>query len=214
MKHTIKHVEALWPRINQTYKFDSVERRSVPCTPQDQNAAYELSFKMTEGQAKELYADMMKAYTAKREPSWPEKIAMPFKKDTQDGVETGCFIGKCKLKGAYNGEATPKPKQYDRDGSGLAEDFMLTTGSKVNIAVTFVPYNMREAGVSLRLRAVQVLEYKEMEERNPFEAEGAPVAPSAPTSPVPSGEVDPFGLPPTTPAPAPASADFDDEIPF
>ena len=32
----------------------------------------------------------------------------------------------------------------------------------------FVPYNMREAGVSLRLRAVQVLELKEMKEDNPF----------------------------------------------
>ena len=46
--------------------------------------------------------------------------------------------------------------------------FMLTSGSTVNIAIAFVPYNMREASVSLRLRAVQVVELKPMEEQNPF----------------------------------------------
>jgi hypothetical protein len=47
---------------------------------------------------------------------------------------------------------------------------MLTTGSTVNVAVTFTPYNMREAGVSLRLRAVQVIKYVPMEATSPFSA--------------------------------------------
>jgi hypothetical protein len=35
MQHTIKNVEALWPRINRPYKFDTVERKSMPCDPKD-----------------------------------------------------------------------------------------------------------------------------------------------------------------------------------
>ena len=62
MQHTIKNVEALWPRINRTYKFDAAERKSVPCDPKDPLGAYELSFRMTSGQAKELFAEMTKAY--------------------------------------------------------------------------------------------------------------------------------------------------------
>ena len=103
------------------------------------------------------------------------------------------------MKGAYGKDATFKPVQYDSKGVKLPEDFMLTTGSTVNVAVTFTPYNMREAGVSLRLRAVQVIKYVPMEaaspfgaveggfqfsaEENPFEVV-APAAPAAPTEAV------------------------------
>ena len=210
MQHTIKNVEALWPRINQTYKFSSEERRSVPCNALDQNSAYEMSFKMTQQQAKELFAEMQKAYSLKRtaEPTWPEKLEMPFKKDTRDGEDSGLYIGKCKLKGNYNGEATPKPKQYDNKGDPYGDDFMLTTGSKVNIAVTLVPYSMANSGVSLRLRAIQVLEYKEMEASNPF-ADDVPSTPSADPFKL-TAEVDPF-----SPAKkAEVKPELDDEIPW
>ena len=202
MQHIINNVEALWPRINRTYKFDQQERKSVPCDKLDPMAAYEMSFEMTPEQAKELWAKMVAAYKAKADPTWPAQPNNPFKKN-----DVGYYVGKAKLKGNYNGEPTRGVRQYDAKGQRLAEDFMLTTGSKVNIAVTLVPYNMREAGVSIRLRDVQVIQLAEMEESNPFGAvEGA--APK---------EDDPFGLPEIKPAPqaaAPARVDFDDEIPF
>ena len=73
------------------------------------------------------------------------------------------------MKGAYNGQATDKPAQYDSQGSGLAEDFQLTTGSTVNIAVKLVPYDFGgNQSVSLRLNAVQVIKYLPMERANPF----------------------------------------------
>ena len=204
MQHTIKNVEALWPRINRTYKFDAAERKSVPSDPKDPLSAYELSFRMSANQAKELFAEMAKAYNERRktETAWPEKFTNPFKKED----ETGCWIGKVKLKGNYNGELTQKPKQYDNTGQIYGDDFLLTTGSKINIALTCVPYNMREAGVSLRLRAVQVVEYREMVQENPFgNLTGGPVA-------------DAFGLPPVesqnqNKKPEPID-DFGDEIPF
>ena len=46
MTHIVNNVEALWPRINRTYKFDSMERKSVPCDAKDPAASYELSFKL------------------------------------------------------------------------------------------------------------------------------------------------------------------------
>jgi len=161
----IKNVEALWPRINKPYRFDNAENRTVPCDPFEDNAKYEIKFRMTKDQAKELYLGMCKAYEEKKEKGWPEKVDMPFNKD-----DDGMYVYKAALKGAYGKEATLKPVQYDSKGAKLPDDFMLTTGSTVNVAVVFVPYNMREAGISLRLRAVQVIKYVPMEASSPFGA--------------------------------------------
>lgn len=164
MNYKIAGVEALYPRINKTYKFDSGENRSVPCDPLDDGATYEMSFKMDEKQAKALMTAMASAYKEKREAKWPEKFPVPFNKD-----DDGMYIGKAKLKGAYGKDATAKPKQYDAKNKVLPDDFQLTTGSTVNIAVVLVPYNMRDAGVSLRLRAVQVTKYVPLQVASPFD---------------------------------------------
>lgn len=164
MNYKIAGVEALYPRINKTYKFDSGENRSVPCDPLDDGATYEMSFKMNEKQAKALMTAMASAYKEKREAKWPEKFPVPFNKD-----DDGMYIGKAKLKGAYGKDATAKPKQYDAKNKVLPDDFQLTTGSTVNIAVVLVPYNMRDAGVSLRLRAVQVTKYVPLQVASPFD---------------------------------------------
>jgi len=215
MQYKIENVEALWPRINRTYKFDSGERKSVPCDPKDPASAFDMAFRMTKEQAKDLWNAMCKAYKEKADPSWPDKPTNPFKEDE------GFYIGKAKLKGNYNGEPTKKPKQYDAKGIALPDDFMLTTGSMVNIAITFTPYNMREAGVSLRLRAVQVLRYNEPEERNPFEEVAGysgltdlTANDFAAVQPVKQNAVDEiFGE--EEPKRAPTKAmEFDDEIPF
>lgn len=164
MQFIIKDVEALYPRVNQTYRFDSAENRSVPCDPQDDGASYEIKFRMDKDQAKELMTKMATAYAQKREDKWPENFPMPFEKD-----ENGTYIGKAKLKGAYGKDLTKKPKQYDANNKELPEDFLLTTGSTVNIQITCVPYHMRDAGVSLRLNAIQVVKYVPMKTSSPFD---------------------------------------------
>jgi len=161
----IQNVEAQWPRINKTYKFDNAENRTVPCDAFDDGAKYEIKFRMSKDQAKAVYLGMCEAYEARKEKGWPDKVEMPFAKD-----DDGMYSYKATLKGAYGKEATLKPVQYDSKGVKLPEDFMLTTGSTVNIAVVFVPYNMREAGISLRLKAVQVIKYVPMEAASPFSA--------------------------------------------
>ena len=161
--YIIENVEALWPRINKPYRFDTAENRTVPCDPFDDNAKYEIKFRMTKDQAKSLYKAMSAAYEEREEKGWPAKVEMPFTKDDDD-----MYVYKASLKGVYGKEATLKPVQVDSNGSKLPEDFMLTTGSTVNVAVIFVPYNMREAGISLRLKAVQVIKYVPMESTTPF----------------------------------------------
>ena len=162
-QYVINGVEALWPRINKTYRFDAGENRSVPCDPLDDGAKYETKFRMDKDTAKNLFIAMTEAYQSRKESSWPEKFGNPFDKE-----EDGTYTFKASLKGAYGKDVTLKPVQYDAKSTKLPEDFMLTTGSTVNVAVTFTPYFMREAGVSLRLRAVQVIKYVPMESASPF----------------------------------------------
>jgi len=162
--YIIEGVEALWPRIDQTYAFDKKVNRSMPCGPRDTNAEFSIQFRMDSTAAKALFKAMSASYMANREDKWAEKLSNPFVKD-----DNGTYTHKATLKGAYNGQATDKPAQYDSQGSGLAEDFQLTTGSTVNIAVKLVPYDFGgNQSVSLRLNAVQVIKYLPMERANPF----------------------------------------------
>ena len=170
----IKDVEALFPKINQTYRFDSNANegkgKSVPCAPLEAGSSYELSFKITKEKAQALYKDMVLAFRAEGEgKGWPDKFPNPFKKDIVDGEHTGLYVGKAGIAGAYKGEPTRKPSQVDAKGTKLADDFLLTSGSTVNIAVNLSPWEMQgNHGVKLRLKGVQVTKYLPIEEDNLF----------------------------------------------
>lgn len=166
MSYLIEKVEILYPRLNKTYKFDQVENRSVPCSELETGAKYETSFRMDSATAKALMGHMATEYIAKRKDSWPEKIPMPFEKGEDD-----MYVGKTNLKGSYDGvEKTRAPKQYDSKNTELPEGFELTTGSTASLAVEAVPYSAPSVGtgVSLRLRAVQVIEHKPYVAVSPF----------------------------------------------
>jgi len=172
MQYTIMNVEARYPRLDRPYSFDSVEMRSVPCDALEEGAAFDLSFVMDKTQAMELHKVAMQAWAnasaGDTKRKWPEKPTnLPYKTDET----TGLIIGKAKLKAAYSGEKTRPPAQYDAKNAKLGDDFRLTTGSKINLAVTVVPFNTGAVnGISLRLRAVQVIELAEpMEGSNPFQ---------------------------------------------
>jgi hypothetical protein len=174
--HIIRNVEARYPRIDKPYRFDTKagkKGKSVPCDATEDGASYELDFVLDKDQAKELYTIMQKAYkNAKgRDKSWDEKLNMPFKKQ-----EDGTFLGKAKLRAAYDGVPTSLPDQFDAKNKRLEEGFMLTTGSTVHVAVELIPYKIAAtgaSGVSLRLRGVQVLKYLPYKPPSPFgEEEG------------------------------------------
>lgn len=123
--YVIKNVDALYPKINQTYKFDrnaGANGKSVPCDPSLDGAAYSLNFKMTQQQAKELYTAMNDSFlnADRRTAKWADKLQMPFHKEETEG---DVWVGKTTLKGAYNKQLTTRPKQFDSKNTALPEDF-------------------------------------------------------------------------------------------
>jgi hypothetical protein len=186
--YIIENVEALWPKVDRTYAFDQTKKRSMPCDPREQNAEFSIQFRMDSATAKALFTEMKASYDANKEPKWVDKLVNPFVKD-----DNGTYTHKANLKGAYKGEATAKPLQVDSQGTPLPDDFQLTTGSTVNVAVQFIPYDFGgKQSVSLRLKAVQVIKYVPMEARNPFGAiEGGFVA---------GGDANPFAGSKSAPA--------------
>lgn len=203
MTYMLSDVEAMYPKLNRTYKFDNKEQRSVPCEPLDDGSEYSVNFRMSQEQAKNLFKAMSAAYKAKREDSWPEKIEIPFKKE-----EDGTFTHKAKLKGAYGKDVTRAPMQVDSKNVKLGGDFLLTTGSTVNINMALNPYTgSMGTGVSLRLKAVQVTTYKPMENTSPFGVVEGGFTAEAAEDVSPFGEVAASVAPPAPPA---AVADEDD----
>ena len=168
--HLLKGVEALYPRIDKTYRWDNAKNKSVPCDATEKGAEFSLSFVMSTDQAKELWSAMKDAYEVKREDgntSWPETFERPFKKD-----DNGNWTHRSRTEGAYNGEASRPPSQVDAKRTPLPSGFMLTSGSTINVQVSLHPYFVDgTAGVKLRPRAVQVLKYVPMQARDPFEEE-------------------------------------------
>ena len=134
--YIIEGVEALWPKVDQTYAFDQMKNRSMPCGPRDPNAEFSIQFRMDAPAAKALFKVMKDTYAANREDNWSEKLVNPFVKD-----DDGTYTHKAVLKGAYGGQVTIAPVQYDSQGNELPKDFLLTTGSTVNVCVQMVPYN-------------------------------------------------------------------------
>ncbi len=165
--YVIKNVEALWPKLDRTYAFDQKVNKSMPCDPMAPNAEYSIELKMDSETAKGLYIAMVKAYTANKKPDWPDTPSNPMVKH-DDGTRTI----KCILKGQYNGEKTRKPLQVDSKNNPLPEEFQLTTGSTINIAVTFYPYKYmsNEPSVSVRIRQLQVVELADRMVRSAFGA--------------------------------------------
>ena len=211
--YIIKNVEALYPHLDQPYKFDSKAGKrgqSVPCDAADDGAGYELNFNMNKDQAKALYKVMQDAYVNHkgRDKSWPDKLDMPFEKSKND---TDLFVGKARLKAMYGTQATKPPAQYDAKNQPLESGFKLTTGSTVNIAVELVPYKMAATGVSLRLRGVQVLKYLPYKPPSPFDAEEGFSADENSGSPFESNDGDDMFESEDTPKPAADPDPFDDE---
>ena len=163
---------ALYPRLNQTYKFikhKDGSKEPIACSPTDDGAEYTLNLILTKAQAIPLYKAMKNAYEAGRQEKWD---AFPSPEEAFGLNDNGEYIAKTKLKGSFNGETT-FVTQFDASNNVLPKDFMLTTGSKINVLLGFVVYDpthMDGSGVSLRLRQLQVVELKEMSQRSAFGA--------------------------------------------
>ena len=82
-QYIIKNVEALWPKINTTYHFDSKAGRSVVCEATADGAEYSIQFRMDNATAKDLYFAMSEVYQANKKDKWAEKLERMFVKDDE-----------------------------------------------------------------------------------------------------------------------------------
>ena len=157
--YKIENVEALWPRIDQPYAFNEKANKSMPCGARDQGAEYSIEFRMDKDVAQKLHKEMSASYTQNRQDNWEAELAKP--KQVFVKEDDGRYKYKSNIKGQYKGRLT-QVLQVDSKGNRLPSDFKLTTGSTVNLYIEFVPYKMgANCGVSLRLKAVQVVKYYE-----------------------------------------------------
>jgi hypothetical protein len=161
MQHIINNVSILYPRLNQPYRFDSAENKSVACKWDEDGAGYETNFIMDKDEAVTLGRICKEAWknASALNNNWPnEPKKMPAKTVKAEDGSTE-YHGKCRIKAKYGSDQTQLPKQVDAKRNPFPSDFRLTTGSKANISVTVVPFFMgaENNGVSLRIRAVQVL---------------------------------------------------------
>ena len=168
----IEDVEALYPKLDQPYRFDKkkgVKGLTVPCDATDDNAAYEMSIRMPKEKAVPLYKAMKAAYENKKAANWPD---MPKSDAVFEIDDDGMYTAKTKLKAKFDKDLVDPPKQFDANNVPLAKDFLLTTGSTVNCLLSLVPYSNTSMGdgVSLRLRQVQVTKLAVMKERSAFSA--------------------------------------------
>ena len=173
-------VIAQYPRLNQTYKYDEAvgeNGRSVPCAPTDEGAKYELDIRMTKAQAVTLYNKMKAFYNERKKDRWkdfPPSVDKVINGKEIKGVFEvdidGFYVASTNLKGSYTKDGvtslvTP-PAQYDSENTLLPRDFMLTSGSEINVGLQFYAYSTgTHHGVTLRLRELQVVKLEPMKPR-------------------------------------------------
>ena len=81
MQHIINNVSILYPRLNQPYRFDSAENKSVACKWDEEGASYETSFIMEKDEAvtlgricKEAYKNAVSLDNKRKWPSEPQRL--------------------------------------------------------------------------------------------------------------------------------------------
>lgn len=212
MQYKIKNAEALWPKLVEPFKFDEVQNRSVRTSREDKEGSYELNLIVTSKEAAEIAKKMKEAYAEKAAatPNWPtggqtwspKGVDDLFKKD-----DSGAYIVKCVQK-TYCDPKT-KPTQIMIDGTKCADDYELTTGSKVHCMVSFFVWKFgQKTGVTIQPKALMVVEHVERAENNPFADEMTPGAAKAAKE-----EANPFAAELAGGA-GDNSLNIDDEIPF
>ena len=144
---------ALWPHLNE------------PDTKFDKDGSYSVNLVLDKEEAmtiSEKLSSVLEEFIASGESKSKKKAALPIKEDMgQDGKPTGNYQIKFKLRavGQSRGERwEQRPALFDSQGQPLSEH--VGNGSKIKVGAEVVPYStaMAGTGVTLRLKAVQVIE--------------------------------------------------------
>ena len=208
LKILAKSVTLQYPKLNQTYRFNTAQKKSEPCAPTASGAAWSVAFDMPKEQAKPIYEELRAHYEACRSrniklPPFKTVFGMKKLKD-ENGNETGVVQFAAKRNGVKSsGEANKAPTVIDGQKQPLA-DLAIWGGSKGTVrawAIAVVDPD-GAGGISLLLDAVQVTEARYgdggMDDFDTIES-----------------KADPFEQKPlSNQARDKIRADLDDEIPF
>jgi len=159
-----KNVEFIWPRLDQTYRYNSAEKRTEACSPSVQGAAWSVGWLMDEDAAKELVIECKAHYQGcvarnSKLPSFTKVFGSKRHTD-KDGNPTGMVQFTAERKAiANNGAQRPEPTVVDNTGTPVA-DRAIWGGSKGDIRVFAVPTQDPDGngGIKLLLDAVVVRE--------------------------------------------------------
>jgi len=154
-----KNVTLQYPKLNQTYRYNTQKQASEPCAPTASNAAWSIGFEMPKDQAKALYEDLRAHYEAcrSRNSKMPAfKTIFGMKKNEEKG--TVSFTAK-RNGMKKDGSPNKAPTVIDGQKQPLA-DLAFWGGSKGTVRAWAVAVVDPEGngGISLLLDAVQVTE--------------------------------------------------------
>jgi len=164
LKILAKNVTLQYPKLNQTYRFNTQKQASEPCAPSASNAAWSVAFDMPKADAKPIYDQLVAHYSACRDrnpklPPFKTVFGMKKLKD-EHGNETGVIQFTAKRNGMKkDGSPNKAPTVIDGQKQPLA-DLNIWGGSKGSVrawAVAVVDPD-GAGGISLLLDAVQVTE--------------------------------------------------------
>jgi hypothetical protein len=147
-----------YPKVNCTYRFNSAEKKSEPCAPGVQGAAWSIGWNMKADEAKKMIGEMKAHYEAcrSRNKKLPEFVKVFGVKKNEDG--TVSFAAK--KRGMNNeGKANKPPQVVDYKKEAIPQDKLdFWSGSEGNIRFIAFPTVDPDGvgGISLLLDAVQV----------------------------------------------------------
>lgn len=159
IKVLAKDVKLQYPKLNQTYRFNTAQQKSEPCAPSASNAAWSVAFEMPKDQARPIFDQLKAHYDAcrARNSKMPAfKTVFGMKKNE----ETGTVTFTAKRNGMKkDGSPNKAPTVIDGQKQPLA-DLSFWGGSKGTVRAWGVAVVDPEGngGISLLLDAVQVTE--------------------------------------------------------
>lgn len=151
-KFMARDVVFQYPRLNQTYKFNTSEKKSEPCSPSAGGAAYSVAFQMNK-QAAVSFFNELKAHYQQRKSSPEFSKVFGMRK-----LDDGTVEFRAKRNGTNSdGKLNNPPEVIDGKRKPLA-DTAIWGGSRGNIRVTAYPATDPQGfgGISLLIDTVQV----------------------------------------------------------
>lgn len=161
-----KHVELMFPRLKDTYRFNTATQKSEQCPPNVNGAAWSVGMKMPKAAAKEFYTQMKAHYEAcqsRNKEMLPFFTVFGMKKNDEEGT----VVFEAKKRGVTGqGKANKRPNVIDNLKQPWPEEKLdFWSGTTGNVRVRAFPttspatkeHPKGQGGISLLIDIVQVL---------------------------------------------------------